>query len=87
MTNYLLCSVDDAASQLGVSVSWLRTAKSSGELTAGEHWVFSTGKPNSRVLWNVEAIRQWQVTQTKLYAEKQQQLPVEIETYVDFNHV
>ena len=86
MKNHFLCGVDSVASQLGVSKSWLRSAKSRGELVAGEHWVFSTGKPNSRVLWNVEAIRQWQVDQTKRHAEGQQRLAYAIETYVESNH-
>ncbi|MCP4973358.1 MAG: hypothetical protein GY914_06755 [Prochlorococcus sp.] len=86
MANLIFCGVDSAASQLGVSKSWLRAAKSSGELAAGDHWVFSTGKPRSRVLWNVEAIRQWQVSKTKLHAENQHQLAEDIEIYVEINN-
>ena len=87
MEYQFLCGVEDAASQLCVSISWLRSAKTSGELLAGDHWIFSTGKPKSRVLWNVKAIRQWQVAQTKLYAEKQQKLASKIEVYVEFENV
>ena len=39
--------------------------KNSNEFVAGEHWLYITGKPKSNVLWNVRAIRQWQIDKTK----------------------
>ncbi len=50
---------------LGVSQSLLWELKSSNEFVAGEHWLYITGKPKSNVLWNVRAIRQWQIDKTK----------------------
>ena len=50
---------------MGVSQSLLWELKNSNELVAGEHWLYITGKPKSNVLWNVVAIRQWQIDKTK----------------------
>tara|TARA_B100001093_G_scaffold440320_1_gene440771 strand:- start:415 stop:696 length:282 start_codon:yes stop_codon:yes gene_type:complete len=50
---------------IGVSQSLLWELKNSNELVAGEHWLYITGKPKSNVLWNVKAIRQWQINKTK----------------------
>ena len=50
---------------LGVSQSLLWELKNSNEFVAGEHWLYITGKPKSNVLWNVKAIRQWQIDKTK----------------------
>jgi len=38
------------------------------------------------VLWNVNAICQWQVEQTKLHAVNQHQLAADIEIYVEINN-
>ena len=50
---------------IGVSQSLLWELKNSNEFIAGEHWLYITGKPKSNVLWNVKAIRQWQIDKTK----------------------
>ena len=50
---------------IGVSQSLLWDLKNSKEFVAGEHWLYITGKPKSNVLWNVRAIRQWQIDKTK----------------------
>ena len=50
---------------IGVSQSLLWELKNSNEFIAGEHWLYITGKPKSNVLWNVRAIRQWQIDKTK----------------------
>ena len=50
---------------IGVSQSLLWELKNSNEFVAGEHWLYITGKPKSNVLWNVRAIRQWQIDKTK----------------------
>ena len=39
--------------------------KQTNELTAGEHWIYATGKRKSNVLWNVVGIRNWQIAKTK----------------------
>ena len=50
---------------IGVSQSLLWELKNSNEFIAGEHWLYVTGRRKSNVLWNVEAIRQWQIDRTK----------------------
>ena len=81
MDNFSLIGTAQAAKHLGVSMSWLRSKKSTCEFIAGEHWIYATGSPGGRVLWNVNAICQWQVEQTKSYANRQKDLASEIEIY------
>ena len=81
MENFSLIGTAEAAKHLGVSMSWLRSKKSAFEFVAGEHWIYATGSPGGRVLWNVNAICQWQVEQTKSYANRQKDLASEIEIY------
>ena len=50
---------------LGISQSLLWELKQTNELTAGEHWIYATGKRKSNVLWNVVGIRNWQIAKTK----------------------
>ena len=57
--------VSKASELIGVSQSLLWELKNSNEFIAGEHWLYITGKPKSNVLWNVRAIRQWQIDKTK----------------------
>lgn len=73
----------DAAAHLGVSVSWLRARKSEHEFTPGEHWIYATGRPGGRLLWNITAIQKWQAEQTLLSVEQQQSCAASIETYVE----
>ena len=55
-----------ASKMLGMSEATLWNIKNSGELEAGKHWLYSTGKKASTVLFNVEMIRAWQIEQTKI---------------------
>ncbi len=86
MDNLSLIGTSQAAKHLGVSMSWLRSKKSACVFVAGEHWIYATGSPGGRVLWNVNAICHWQVEQTKLHAEIQHQLAADIEIYVEINN-
>lgn len=38
--------------------------KSSGQLKAGKHYVYVTGKPRSNINWDLAAIEQWQKQET-----------------------
>ena len=49
---------------LGMSEATLWNLKNTCELDAGKHWLYSTGKKASTVLFNVEEIRAWQIEQT-----------------------
>jgi len=59
--------VAKASELIGVSQSLLWELKNSNEFVAGEHWLYITGKPKSNVLWNVKAIRQWQIDKTLFF--------------------
>ena len=65
MNNLEWQGVAKTSELLGVSQSLLWELKNSNEFVAGEHWLYITGKPKSNVLWNVRAIRQWQIDKTK----------------------
>ena len=54
---------------LGMSEATLWSLKNTCELDAGKHWLYSTGKKASTVLFNVEEIRNWQIEQTKITEE------------------
>ncbi|MBO8234096.1 hypothetical protein HA151_06140 [Prochlorococcus marinus XMU1419] len=58
-------SVKEAAELLCMSQSLLWELKNHKELVAGDHWLYVTGKLKSKVLFNVDAIRQWQIDKTK----------------------
>jgi len=69
---------------IGVSQSLLWELKNSNEFVAGEHWLYVTGKRKSNVLWNVKAIRQWQIDKTKASENTPDDLAAkEIATYAD----
>ena len=54
---------------LGMSEATLWYLKNTCELDPGKHWLYSTGKKASTVLFNVEEIRNWQIEQTKITEE------------------
>ena len=58
-----------ASEMLGISEATLWSLKNTGELQAGKHWLFATGKKASNVLFNVDEIRNWQIEQTKITEE------------------
>ncbi len=60
---------NQASKMLGLSEATLWNLKNTAALEAGKHWLYSTGKKASTVLFNVEAIRQWQCEQTKITEE------------------
>ena len=51
---------DDAGEALSISVTRLRELKRTGELQAGTHWVYLTGKRSGPIGWDIEAIQLWQ---------------------------
>tara|TARA_R100000152_G_C6650549_1_gene92293 strand:+ start:284 stop:673 length:390 start_codon:yes stop_codon:yes gene_type:complete len=54
----------------GISKSRLMEMKASGELIAGKHWVYLTGKRSAPIGWDLDEIRDWQIQQTKLANKK-----------------
>ena len=51
---------EQAQQLLGVGRTFLMEKKANGEFLVGVHWVYSSGKPKSRILWDIPAIQKWQ---------------------------
>ena len=81
MTIKPLASTDEASISTGISRSRLMAMKASGELTAGKHWVYFSGKKNSPIGWDLEAIRLWQIEQAQEISNASLQAANDIETY------
>ena len=74
-------AVEDASKILGLSKATLWNLKNTGSLEAGKHWLYVTGKKNSNVRFNVEAILQWQIEQTIFHEEAPVRASKKIATY------
>ena len=74
-------AVEDASKILGLSKATLWNLKNTGSLEAGKHWLYVTGKKNSNVRFNVEAIIQWQIEQTIFHEEAPLRASKKISTY------
>ena len=74
-------AVEDASKILGLSKATLWNLKNIGSLEAGKHWLYVTGKKNSNVRFNVEAIIQWQIEQTIFHEEAPLRRSKKIATY------
>ena len=71
MQNPKWVSLSLASKSTGIGESTLRRLKQEGSLKPGNRWVYSTGKVNTPVRWNVTAIEQWQIEETQaVYKEK-----------------
>ena len=51
---------EQAQQLLGVGRTFLMEKKANGEFLVGVHWVYSSGRPKSRILWDIPAIQKWQ---------------------------
>jgi len=60
--------LDEACEQTGISATTLRKLAKTGDLPAGQAWVYLTGQMNAPIGWNVPAIKQWQIDRTKQIA-------------------
>ena len=83
MTIKPLASTEEASISTGISRSRLMAMKASGELTAGKHWVYFSGKKNSPIGWDVSKIRDWQIEQAKFVSEANEKAAAEIEEFAD----
>ena len=83
MTIKPLASTDEASISTGISRSRLMAMKASGELTAGKHWIYFSGKKNSPIGWDVSKIRDWQIDQAKIVSEANEKAAAEIEEFAD----
>ena len=83
MTIKPLASTEEASISTGISRSRLMAMKASGELTAGKHWVYFSGKKNSPIGWDVSKIRDWQIEQARFLSEANEKAAAEIEEFAD----
>ena len=75
--NYLSPWVQEkeAAKFLGLSICTLQRFRRSGKLEPGTHWIYITGKPQSPVQYDLEAVRdvQRRLTIAAVKAEQEKQ--------------
>ena len=75
----------EAAKLLGLSVCTLRRFRRQGHLKPGSHWIYITGKTQSPVQYNIEAIRETQremtIAAVKAEQEKRARRRKKIESY------
>ena len=77
----LWASTDEASTATGLSRSRLMAMKASGELTAGKHWIYFSGKKNSPIGWDLDAIQLWQIEKAQEISNASLQAANDIETY------
>ena len=75
----------EASKILGLASCTLRRMRSTGQLEPGVHWVYSTGKINSHVLYDLPAIdktlRQQTIAAVEAKEAEMQKRKQSIETY------
>ena len=85
MTPSLWVQEKEAAKILGLATCTLRRMRSAGQLEPGIHWVYSTGKINSPVLYDLPAInetlRQQTIAAVEARQAEMQKRKQSIETY------
>ena len=57
--------IEDASKAVSISPTTLRQLQRSGDLTAGNCWVWLTGTSGGPIGWNIDGIKAWQVQRTK----------------------
>ena len=80
MNTCLWASVKEAAEALRLSATQLRQLQAKGRLQPGVHWVYLTGTKGGPVGWSIDAIRQWQMEETKdcVVAERAYTVAIEV---------
>ena len=80
-TNGRFISVEKASSLTGLSISVLRRRKADGSFTAGEEYIYRSGKKGGPVGWDPIAIENWQIKQSQLIANAPAKAASEIEDF------
>ena len=80
-TNGRFISVEKASSLTGLSISVLRRRKADGSFTAGEEYIYRSGKKGGPVGWDPSAIEKWQIKQSQLIANAPAKAANEIENF------
>jgi len=74
-------STDEVCAAVGIGKTRLMDLKASGELIAGKHWVYKSGRKNSPIGWDLEAIRLWQREKAQAISNASFDAANDIETY------
>ena len=74
-------STDEVCAAIGIGKTRLKDLKASGELIAGKHWVYKSGRKSSPIGWDLEAIRLWQREKAQAISNASLQAANDIETY------
>ena len=69
MNKPIWASTEEVCSAVGIGRTRLMDLKASNELLAGQHWVYLSGRRNSPLGWDLDAVRTWQVEKTKELAK------------------
>ena len=64
-TKFLWASTEEVCSAIGIGRTRLMDLKASGDLKAGKHWVYKSGRKSSPLGWDLEEVRQWQRSKTQ----------------------
>lgn len=80
-TKSLWASTEEVCSATGIGRTRLMDLKAAGDLTAGQHWVYLTGRKRSPLGWDLEAVCQWQRQKSVGLAKASDLAVAEIEDY------
>ena len=58
-------NINETSAAVQISKARLRSLQASGKLKPGIHWVYRTGTKGGPVSWNIAAIKEWQICETK----------------------
>ena len=58
-------SINETSEAVQISKARLRSLQAAGKLKPGIHWVYRTGTKGGPVSWNIAAIKEWQICETK----------------------
>jgi len=74
-------TTEEAIKLLRIGRSRLMDLKASGELIAGLHWVYLTGRKSGPIGWSIDAIHEWQIEQSRLITQAPLKAAESIESY------
>tara|TARA_Y100001973_G_C5163870_1_gene314990 strand:+ start:641 stop:907 length:267 start_codon:yes stop_codon:yes gene_type:complete len=80
-TKSLWASTEEVCAAIGIGRTRLMDLKASGDLKAGKHWVYKSGRKSSPLGWDLEAVREWQRTKAQQISEAPIKAAEEIESY------
>ena len=80
-TKFSWASTDEVCAAVGIGKTRIKDLKASGELKAGKHWVYKSGRKGSPLGWDLEAVREWQRLQTERLANSSMESAKAIESY------